>query len=276
MLAKEKSKVSRSYVRKLITDGKTILNGSKITKTSKNVHTGDVLKVTYDTSKKAPENADQLTIIEQTDDYIVVDKPSGVLSAPRHDQEDEFTVVDLLRKQGCEISSDAPRNGIVHRLDRGTSGCMIVAKNKEFHAHITDQFAKRSVSKTYTALCSGTYDGAHEVHIDAAIERNPKKPYSFRVGSGGKSAQTKLQLKEMKPNLFYVSASPITGRTHQIRVHCNYIGLPVIGDTFYGGAEYSRLLLHSRSISFLEMNDTKVEYVSAEPSIFSDYIKDNS
>lgn len=139
------------------------------------------------------------------------------------------------------------RAGIVHRLDRATSGVMICAKDASSHKFLQKQFSTRKVRKTYYAVVAGCPEPAEAI-IDMPIERNPKAPATFRAGSKGKPAQTHYKIIKTSDNYSLLELKPTTGRTHQLRVHFKQIGHPIIGDTLYGGEAASRLMLHASEL----------------------------
>ena len=156
------------------------------------------------------------------------------------------TNIDDFKKTTKEHLND--RNGIVHRLDRGTSGIMICAKNQKTLKYLQKQFSNRKVTKKYIAVVRGTPPQNHAI-IDMPIERNPKKPQTFRVGSNGKNARTEFKLINQSKIYSLLELIPETGRTHQLRVHLSNLGIPIVGDTLYDGPESDRLYLHSRSLT---------------------------
>jgi len=194
----------------------------------------------------------KIKIIFENDDFLVVDKPAGMTTTKEKKNELE-TLEDYLR----EIRNNSlPRNGIVHRLDKGTSGLVLVAKNEKSLINFKNQFKKRLVSKKYYCLVCGATSG--EGSIDWPIERSKYSFGKFGVGVNGKRALTEFRLidKYNKDNKKYslLEINLKTGRTHQIRVHMSYLRWPLVGDRLYGGEVdvLKRPFLHAHE---LEIND---------------------
>jgi len=168
------------------------------------------------------------------------------------------------------------RAGIVHRLDRPTSGIIITAKNAAAQKELQKQFSTRKAKKAYWAVVPGELT-PESAMIDAPINRNPSRPQSFRVNAGGKAAQTEYSLVKTldmpKKTYSLVELRPLTGRTHQIRVHMSYIGHPLLGDTVYGPKTDTPMLLHAKQLT-IKLPSGKTETFKAElPPAFQDFIK---
>ena len=201
-------------------------------------------------SVEVPEHVSHtidLPVIYEDDDVAVINKPAGILTHSKGVLNDEPTVAEFVRPKTDEEPSNN-RPGIVHRLDRDTSGVIITAKTQEAKRWLQGQFSKRKVKKAYIALVDGHLDEPRGI-IRLPIERNPKKPQTFRVGASGKPAETHFEVLESLPNYTLVKLMPQTGRTHQLRVHMAYLGHPIAGDAFYGGSKHvPRLFLHAQSL----------------------------
>jgi 23S rRNA pseudouridine1911/1915/1917 synthase len=187
----------------------------------------------------------QLPIIYEDKDVIVIDKPAGIISHARGKFWQEASVASFIRDRISGM--DGERGGIVHRLDRATSGVMICAKNEDTLKFLQKQFHDRKVKKTYIAITK-LKPKVEEAIIDAPIGRNLKDPKKFHVTSDGKKATTHYKLVKSLNNQNMIELSPSTGRTHQLRIHLAYINCPIIGDELYGGEVAPRLLLHAKSI----------------------------
>lgn len=237
--------LSRSYAAKLIADGKVSVNGSILTKPGYKLREGDSVRVDYDTSELDIIPDIDLPVLYEDDDCVVINKPAGVLVHSKGALKPEATVATWLRSRlrGME----GARAGIVHRLDRATSGVMICAKTPEALAHFQKQFANRSVQKIYTAIITGAMTPPMAI-IDMPIERNPKAPATFRVGAQGKSAQTEYRTVSQDNRHSLLELKPKTGRTHQLRVHLAAQGHPIVGDSLYGGESADRLYLHASKL----------------------------
>jgi 23S rRNA pseudouridine1911/1915/1917 synthase len=186
-----------------------------------------------------------LPILYEDDNVIVVNKPAGIISHARGRFWQEASVASFIRDRISGM--DGERGGIVHRLDRATSGVMICAKNEETLKFLQKQFSDRKVEKTYVAVIKGTLS-PEEAIIDAPIARNAKEPKKFRVDMQGKSAQTHYKVLETNNGYSLVELRPKTGRTHQLRIHLLHVGHPIVGDELYGGEKSSRLLLHAKEL----------------------------
>ena len=229
--------LSRTAVVKLLEDG-DITTGGKAMPKSDRVTAGQVIDVLM----PAPINTDPipltplegLTVVFDDKDIVVIDKPVGCAAHPSPGWTGP-TVVGALMAAGYTISTSGPaeRQGIVHRLDVGTSGLMIVAKSdKAFHV-LKDAFRNRTVDKVYHAMVQGHMDPA-EGTIDAPIDRHPKEDHRFAVVADGKESITHYKVIEYYRSVSMVKVELETGRTHQIRVHFSALGHPLVGDTTYG------------------------------------------
>ena len=234
--------VSRSSAAKIIERGDVAVNGEVQYKAGFKVRPGDKVAIDYDESPDwVPEI--ELPVIYEDDDCVVINKPVGVLTHSKGAFNPEATVATWLAGRVKGMAGD--RAGIVHRLDRATSGVMICAKTPEALSWLQKQFSQRRTKKSYTAIVEGTMDEPEAI-IDMPIERNPKKPQTFRVGAGGKPAQTAYAVITTTGEHSLLELKPVTGRTHQLRVHLAKVGHPIIGDTLYGGRPAGRLFLHAR------------------------------
>lgn len=257
---------SRSFLQKLCRDGRVTINGTVQTKTGANVRDGDVVNITTPVFDLTPKG--DLPVIYEDDDVIVLNKPAGMLTHAKGVKSEEFTVGEYMRSRTTD-GVDTNRPGIVHRLDRDTSGIIICAKNPEAKRWLQKQFSTRKVKKTYLALVKGR-PKQPEALMQLPIERNPKKPQTFRVGGSGKPAETTYTtLKEFK-NQTYLQLKPRTGRTHQLRVHMQYLGCPVVGDPLYGAPEpkLGRMFLHAAELELtLPSRERKVFTASLSPQL---------
>jgi 23S rRNA pseudouridine1911/1915/1917 synthase len=180
---------------------------------------------------------------------------------------DEFTVADFFRRY-TSFGRDTNRPGIVHRLDRDTSGVIIGARNEETALLLKKQFADRTTKKEYVAVVTGT-PKQHEAIIDLPIGRNPSAPSTFRIDPSGKSAQTKYMVDESGNDLSLVTLLPRTGRTHQLRVHMQYIGTPILGDRVYGTKKKAdRLYLHAHSLEITLPDGVRTTFTAPTPDSF--------
>jgi 23S rRNA pseudouridine1911/1915/1917 synthase len=208
----------------------------------------------------------ELPIIYEDENVIVIDKPVGIISHARGKFWQEASVASFIRDRVSGI--DGERGGIVHRLDRATSGVMICAKNEPTLKFLQKQFQDRKVQKTYIAVTSQKPKEDSAI-IDAPIGRNLKDPKKFHVTKEGKSAQTMYKVIEEVNNKFLIELSPKTGRTHQLRIHLAYINCPIIGDELYGGDKFTRLMLHAHKLNITLPGDVSKQFTADLPKEFT-------
>jgi 23S rRNA pseudouridine1911/1915/1917 synthase len=224
-------------------------------------------------SGPAPTPVDGLVVVHDDADIVVVDKPVGVAAHPSPGW-DGPTVVGALAAAGYRVSTSgaAERQGVVHRLDVGTSGLMVVAKSEHAYTVLKQAFRERTVDKTYHALVQGHPDPARGT-IDAPIDRHPSHDYKFAVVSGGKPSVTHYVTLEAHPAASLLEIELETGRTHQIRVHMSAVRHPCVGDLTYGADPalaarlgLSRQWLHAVRLGFAHPADGHaVEFASSYP-----------
>ncbi|HHW58065.1 MAG TPA: RluA family pseudouridine synthase [Clostridia bacterium] len=258
---------TRSYIKKLIVDGLVLVNG-KTVKPSYKVKENDEVVVNIPEAEKIdvlPENI-PLDILYEDDDIIVINKPQGMVVHPAPGNY-SGTLVNALLYHCKNLSgiNGILRPGIVHRLDKDTSGVMVVAKNDKAHISLSNQIKERSVLKKYIAIVEGAIKD-EEGKIEAPIGRHPFDRKKMAVIEDGRYALTLYKVLERFKENTLVEAVIKTGRTHQIRVHMAYIGHPVVGDPVYGFKKQKFKLegqaLHSRVLGF--MHPTKGVYMEFE------------
>ena len=224
--------VSRALAARMIADGDVEVAGATATKSSR-PPAGAVVVVreAHEAPGPAEETID-LPVVFEDDALIVIDKPAGMVvhPAPGHPS---GTVVNALLVRGAAGGDDPDRPGIVHRLDVGTSGLMVVAKGEGPYRALVGALAERRVTRSYLALTEGVPE-ADTATIDAPIGRSPRHRKKMAVVAGGKEARTEMTVLERHARSALVEARPQTGRTHQIRVHLAAAGHPVAGDQAYG------------------------------------------
>ena len=270
-LAKRYPDTSRSTWQKYIKAGHVTVNGSVATSPKQDVTDIDLIAINIPDATDFTKN--ELPIVYIDDNVIVINKPIGVLSHSKGVLNDEFTVADFFKRYST-YNIDTNRPGIVHRLDRDTSGIMIGARNLETATLLQKQFADRKTKKTYVAILNGI-PKLSKAMIDLPIDRNPSKPSTFRVSSNGKSAITKYEVIDSTDKYALVKLQPRTGRTHQLRVHMQYINAPILGDKVYGKPA-NRLYLHAASLEITIPNGNRQIFKAPLPIEFKEYFPNAS
>lgn len=265
-LAEIYSDNSRSTWQKYIKLGYVTVN-NKVIESAK-YEIGEHDKIKTDIPKAENHNDKELPIIYLDDNVIVVNKPVGILTHSKGVTNDEFTVADFF-KRFTTYNLNTNRPGIVHRLDRGTSGVIIGARNDETAKLLQKQFSDRKTKKTYYAIVSGKPKLA-QANIDLPINRNPSKPSTFRVDPNGRDAFTEYQVVDQNDKYSLLRLQPKTGRTHQLRVHLQYIGTPILGDNLYGKTS-NRLYLHAYSLEITIPKGDRRVFSIALPDEFLKY-----
>ena len=246
--------LTRSRVRRLIDQGLVTVDGQPAAKAGLRLNAGQRVRVTLpppEPSELEPE-AIPLRIVYEDEDLLVVDKPAGmaVHPSPGHSR---HTLVHAVLAHCPDLSGigGVLRPGIVHRLDKDTSGLIIVAKHDAAHLSLARQLKERKVEKTYVALVEGRVRPQQGV-IDAPIGRHPRHRKRMAVVENGRDARTRYRVLREVDGRSLVEVQPKTGRTHQIRVHLASIGHPVVGDTLYGKRSdvFPRQFLHAQRLAF--------------------------
>jgi 23S rRNA pseudouridine1911/1915/1917 synthase len=268
-LAETYPETSRSTWQKHIKAGHVSINGTVMTSSKKDIIASD--KVTVDIPDATDFATSELPIVYIDDNVIVINKPVGVLSHSKGALNDEFTVADFFRRYST-FNVDTNRPGIIHRLDRDTSGVMMGARNPETAALLARQFADRKTKKTYAAVIDGVLPNDTAL-IDLPIGRNPSAPSTFRVDAKGKSAQTSYDVIKTNGKLSLIELRPKTGRTHQLRVHMSYLNTPIHGDRVYGKAA-DRLYLHAHSLEITIPTSNRQVFTAPIPPEFETIIED--
>lgn len=242
--------LSRSKANKLIKEGFILVNKDEKTSDYR-VRKGDKVTVEIPVEKEISLKPEKipLNIVFEDKDIVVVDKQAGLVVHPTLDHP-TGTLVNALISHLGEFAEDSVRPGIVHRLDKGTSGLLVVAKNQNSLDSLKKQFKERKVQKTYTALVSGVV-AKEKGTITESIARHPKLKQKFTVSEEGKEAVTEYKVEKRFKKFTLLNLKPFTGRTHQLRVHLASIGHPIVGDKLYGGKMLlSRQFLHASKIEF--------------------------
>ena len=277
----EKEEYSRMAIQRLINDGKIIVNGKKI-KASYKVQNGDKIKIEEEKPKEIELKAQNipLEVLYEDNDIIVVNKPKGMVVHPANGNPDGTLVnaimaicKDSLSGIGGEI-----RPGIVHRLDKNTSGAIIIAKNDKAHIALSNQLKNHEIKKTYFALVRGIVKESNAT-INMPIARSKNDRKKMAVDKNGKEAITHFKVLKRFDDCTLLEVNIETGRTHQIRVHLSHIGYPIIGDDVYSNGKnrwnVKGQCLHAKSLDFKHPITGKQIHIEAPlPKYFTDILKE--
>ena len=261
--------ISRTLAQEMIKNGEITVNGA-VVKASQKLKNGDKIEVALRSDE--PNTDIQATemnfpILYEDDDIIVINKPYGLVVHPGAGNEKVTVVSSILSHTNLSPIGAPDRPGVVHRLDKETSGIMVLAKTKEAHKNLAEQFASHDLEKEYLAIIQG-----HIVNkkgrIQVAIERDPVNRQRMKATSvdNGKMAISIFEVKEYLKNATLIKVKILTGRTHQIRVHMAFTGHPLLGDTTYGGRKFgnSEHFLHSYKLTFTHPINGKTMTFQAE------------
>lgn len=226
---------------------------------------GEDSEVTTQVPEKADFSQQELLVLYEDKNLIVIDKPAGILTHAKGALSEEFTVAEFMKGK-TTFGAQTNRPGIIHRLDRDTSGVIICVKNEQTAKFLQKQFGNRTVKKTYYAVTDGTPKEPSAL-IDVPIGRDPKHPSQFRADANGKSAQTFYEVEKQNGSYTLVRLQPKTGRTHQLRVHLSYIGTPICGDKVYGKSA-KRMMLHAAKVEITLPGGTRRVFESSLPKEF--------
>jgi 23S rRNA pseudouridine1911/1915/1917 synthase len=280
---------SRGSMQRLIETGYVRVNGQTV-KPTHTPRAGEEVEVRWPEAQPAEAQPEEipLDILFEDKSLLVVNKPPGLVVHPAAGHEEHTLVNALLHHCKGSLSGigGVARPGIVHRLDKETSGCLVVAKNDETHLALAKQFEERTVEKLYDAIVLGILK-MDEGEIRASIARHPshRKRMAVLEGSNSRFAHTSYRVLERLVHATHVEAEIHTGRTHQIRVHFQFIGHPVVGDATYGakankrftdstGYTAPRVLLHARKLSFIHpRTNKKVKFTAPVPEDFQAAVK---
>lgn len=275
---------SRGTMQRLIEQGHVLVNGQPV-KATRSPRAGEVVTIVWPAARVAealPE-AIPLEILFEDKDLLVLNKAPGIVVHPAAGHDDGTLVNALLHHCAGQLSGvgGVARPGIVHRLDKDTSGCLVVAKNDATHLKLSEQFAGRDVTKFYAAILCGALP-KESGEIRAPIARHPSDRQRMGVVPGGREAWTSYRVEERLPHATLAMAQLHTGRTHQIRVHFQHLGFPLVGDNTYGrkqnvrlreltGFHAARQMLHAAELSFRHPRTGKVvRYKAPWPDDFAE------
>lgn len=269
----ENTELTRTRIQQLIKDQNIIINEKK-TKSSYKVESGDIIDILIPEEKEIdllPENID-IKILYEDNDIAVIDKPAGLVVHPSHGHE-SGTLVNAVMYHIKDLSgiNGEIRPGIVHRLDKDTSGLIIIAKNDKAHTKLSDMFKNSDVKKTYLAILKGKIN-KDSGRLETLIGRDSKDRKKMAVvKENGKTAITNFQVLDKNEKFSLVKVNIETGRTHQIRVHMKSIGYPILGDKTYGRESNTvkRQMLHAYKLEFIHpITEKTVEITSELPEDF--------
>lgn len=270
-LAAQLPALSRARLQALVKSGHITLNGA-VARSSAKLKVGDRVSVTEPPPEPSEVTAQDipLSVLFEDDDLIVIDKPAGLVVHPAVGHRDGTLVNALLHH--CEELSGVggvERPGIVHRLDKETSGCLVVAKNDTTHRALVEQFAERDVTKVYLTLAAGRFRWKSG-DIQQPIGRHRSNRQKMAVDERGKPAHTGWRVLQELPCGTLVECTLHTGRTHQIRVHLKHLGHPVLGDEVYGKrGDFTRQMLHAWKLGFTHpRTGERLNFVSPIPPDF--------
>ncbi len=264
---------SRSQIEQAIIKGNVKINGIVCKKKNSNVNIGDKVEIILLSDSKQIKKNIEFSFSKLFEDahILVINKPPGI-SVHRGAGVREFTISDYFKQQYpyLDLPGDEDRPGIVHRLDKGTSGVMILAKSHKAYYSLQKQFKNRDINKVYCAVLKGKLRFRSGT-IDVPLVRNPKDRRKFIADQGGFSEKSRDALTIYKTRFQFKNSSYVfiklhTGRTHQIRVHMSHLGNPVLGDEVYGKKNsFSRLALHAYSIQFEHPENRSLVITSFAP-----------
>ncbi|MDD4066603.1 MAG: RluA family pseudouridine synthase [Clostridia bacterium] len=267
--------LSRTYIQVLIEDGNILVNNKKV-KSSYKLNDNDILLINIPEIKKLdiePENI-PLDIIYEDDDILFVNKPKGMVVHPAHGNY-EGTLVNALLAHCKNLSgiNGIARPGIVHRIDKDTSGILVIAKNDKAHKSLSEQFKVHSINRIYIALVKENIK-EDEGTINIPIKRSKSDRKKMGVNALGKNAITHFKVIDRYKNYTLVECKLETGRTHQIRVHMAYIGHPIVGDSTYSNGKnefgIKGQMLHAKTLGLI--HPTTKEYIEFSSELPDDFI----
>lgn len=275
-LMKQYPDFSRAFLQKLCAEGKVLVNGEPA-KAGYKLRGDEKIEILHDMTAIGVTPDIELPVVYEDENVLVIDKPAGVLSHGLSKFLGEPSVASFLRQRlklvkNSSWKAEDLRFGIVHRLDRVTSGVMICAKNQPTMRYLQKQFHDRKVEKTYLAIVEGVPEQA-EALLDLPLERNPKAPATFRVGPNGKPAQTQYKVIKSANGKSVLELKPLTGRTHQLRIHLQYIKHPILGDFLYGGRSADRLYLHAARLQIKLPGEEQHTFTATLPEAFNEVLE---
>jgi len=271
--------VSRNQIEKLIENEFVSIGQKVVTKTSQKVLIGDMIKyILPEATKKEAAKVDfDVEVIYEDEHLLVVNKPSGLVVHPAPSVH-KATLVDWLIARGISLStiSGEERHGIVHRIDKETTGALVVAKSNKAHEKLSSQLEDKTMGRIYIALID--YPLKDNCLTEQPIARSPHNRLKMGIVDSGKDAKSAFAKLVSNEKIELIAAKLFTGRTHQIRVHLSHLGRHIIGDKLYGyiGKETTRVLLHARVLYFIHpISGQYMEFVAPMHDDMKNYIADS-
>lgn len=292
-LSNEVMQFSRNRIQKLIAEQAVTVNGDIVVKSGYELKNGDIIVLEAEALQRktkvlAPVEIN-FSVIYEDSDLLVINKPTGISVHPSVDSwEDRTIAAGVLSYLGKDILNigDNLRPGIVHRLDKDTSGVLVIAKNADSYWNLTQQFKDRKVKKEYIAVVKGhiektlqkSFASSEDIYkLILWIQRNPKNPRKYiaeKNENGGRYSETDIKLLNQNEieeigKVTTLKMFPKTGRTHQLRVVAKLLDSPIIGDTIYGGSKYERLMLHATRLTLHDLKGQKHNFEAKLPKEFA-------
>lgn len=274
----EKLDFSRSHIKNLIEKNLVKIDGKSVSKAGTTLKSGNVIEVDVTPPQKISTEAEDVDfeIVYQDDDLAVINKPQGLVVHPCSSTKSGTLVNGLLMKiKDLSGINGELRPGIVHRLDKDTSGLLVIAKNDFAHVNLAEQIKNKTCHRNYLAVLDGNLPD-ESGRIETFIKRDPKDRMKMSVQSDGRRAITDYKVLKRFEKCCLVEFSLQTGRTHQIRVHCKYLNHPIVGDKLYGKEvkDLQGQLLHAYKLSFTHPRTGKFMTFEANlPQYFTDFLK---
>ena len=273
--------ISRTAIKRMIEEGTILVNGKEV-KTSYKVSEEDNITI----NEEKPQEADllpqdiPLDIIYEDEDILIINKEKGMVVHPGNGNPDGTLVNAVMAKCKGSLSGigGKVRPGVVHRIDKDTSGLVIIAKNDKAHINISEQIKNREVKKVYVALVRGIIS-ENEAVINMPIGRSIKDRKKMAVSRNGKEAITEFEVLKRYKDFTYIKLNIKTGRTHQIRVHMSEIGHPVVGDEVYSNGKnpfnVKGQMLHAKELEFVHpVTNKKVKFEAPLPEYFEEILEE--
>lgn len=270
---------SRTAIQHCIGSNRVSVDGRPVRKASFRVSKGN--KIVFDPEEAKTDSAlvaedIPLDVVYEDDDLAVINKPAGLVVHPAPGNAAHTMVQAMLNRFRTLSDINPQRPGIVHRLDKETSGLLVIAKNNAAHHALAKQFADHSIKRKYVALVKGRVEYDENV-IELSIGRHPTRREHMAVHSGVNARYAKTRYRTIKRTdaVSLLELEPYTGRTHQLRVHLSYIGHPIMGDAKYGSqAAFPRMALHAKYLGFVHPSSGKfIEFETGTPKEFSDAVR---